>query len=386
MASTEDRNENPEIAQGAPPSVAEPRETSAFPCRQCGAKMAFDPAAQAVTCPYCGHANAIPRSEADIHELDFETCLRQAATAETSHVSVTVTCSGCGAETTLQPDVTADTCPFCGAALVAGHEEHHDIRPRSLLPFKVDREAAIAAFRAWSARLWFAPRALKTYARTEGRALTGVYVPYWTYDADTTSFYRGERGDDYWVTETYTTTVNGKLVHRSRQVRKTRWRDVSGLVFEAFDDVLVLGSKSLPRRQTDRLEPWDLGDLVPYDDSYLAGFRAERYQIGLAEGFGLARDVMDERIRASIRRDIGGDHQRIHGVRTQHDRVTFKHLLLPVWISAYRFRDKVYRFLVNARTGEVQGERPWSWAKIALAAVLVALTLAGLAYALYATQ
>ena len=87
---------------------------------------------------------------------------------------------------------------------------------------------------------------------------------------------------------------------------------------------------------------------------------------------------MDARIRVLVCRDIGGDEQRIHSVKTQHDNVTFKHILLPVWISAYRYQNQVYRFLVNARTGEVQGERPYSWVKITLL-VLAILAAVGIA-------
>jgi hypothetical protein len=139
-----------------------------------------------------------------------------------------------------------------------------------------------------------------------------------------------------------------------------------------FDDVLVVGSSSLPRELAEELEPWDVGNLVPYADEYLPGFIAERYQVDLRHGWSRAEERMEEVIRSDVKRDIGGDHQRIHSLDTTHGRVTYKHVLLPMWICSYRYRDKIYRFLVNARTGEVQGQRPWSWVKITLAALLVA--------------
>ena len=100
----------------------------------------------------------------------------------------------------------------------------------------------------------------------------------------------------------------------------------------------------------------------------------------LVAGFGIAQQEMQPTIDATIRGDIGGDHQRIGGKDTTYANVTFKHLLLPLWVCSYRFRDKVYRFVVNARTGEVQGERPWSWIKITLAAIVVAAVAAGIIY------
>jgi hypothetical protein len=159
-------------------------------------------------------------------------------------------------------------------------------------------------------------------------------------------------------------------------VRKTRWHSVSGQVSNTFDDVLVLATRSLPPKQAHALEPWDLGALVPYRDEYLSGFAAESYQVDLVQGFEAAKGIMAGTIEWTIRRDIGGDHQRIHDVDTHYRDVTFKHILLPVWISAYRYHQRVFRFLVNARTGEVQGERPWSALKITLLVLLIAVVVA----------
>jgi hypothetical protein len=104
--------------------------------------------------------------------------------------------------------------------------------------------------------------------------------------------------------------------------------------------------------------------------------------VTLREGFPVARQSIDEAVRALIRRDIGGDQQRIHSVSTRYSDVKFKHVLLPVWISAYRYRDKAYRFLINGQTGEVSGESPKSWWKIAflvlgILAVLFVILVAG---------
>jgi predicted RNA-binding Zn-ribbon protein involved in translation (DUF1610 family) len=342
-----------------------------FPCKQCGAKLDFTPGTAVLKCPYCGSETAIPQSEEQIEELDFRDYLAKAASEQESQELQRVKCDKCGAETTMPPEVTASLCPFCGANLVLTCYSSRLLKPKALLSFKVTQTQAFGDFQRWINGLWFAPNDLKQYAQSEGK-LIGVYTPYWTYDSDTTSYYRGARGDDYWDTETYTAYENGKAVTRTRQVRRTRWHSASGTVWNSFDDILVVASKSLPRKYADRLEPWDLSNLVPYADEYLSGFRAESYQVGLAEGFDIARATIDEGIRESIRSDIGGDHQRIDSVKTSYDRITFKHILLPVWLSAYRYREKIFRILINARTGEVQGERPFSTWKIA-AAVAVAL-------------
>ena len=344
-----------------------------FKCGSCGAQLEFKPGANVQQCPYCSHENPIPKSEGDIKELDFHQFLGKLSDQEEVEEQQTIKCLECAAEMTADPNVTAQACAFCGSPIVTSAGSRKQIKPRSLLPFKVTRREVNEKFQGWIKKLWFAPSDLKRIARQESK-ISGMYVPYWTYDSDTTSFYRGQRGEHYWVTQSYTTTVNGKSVRRTRRVRKTRWYSVSGTVWESFNDVLVLASRSLPRKYTEKLEPWDLGNLETYQDEYLSGFRAESYQVGLEEGFENARGIMDKQIRALIRRDIGGDEQRISSVNTQHDNITFKHVLLPIWISAYRYKKEVYRFLVNGRTGELQGERPWSWIKIALtvAAVLAA--------------
>jgi predicted RNA-binding Zn-ribbon protein involved in translation (DUF1610 family) len=352
-----------------------PPPTQQFPCQQCGAKLVFKPGIAALKCEHCGVENAIPQSEDEIRELDFHAHLARAAEAAESRETAAVKCGACGAEIEREKHATAFACPFCGTDVVAATTSRKRIKPKSLLPFQVKREAARAAFRQWVRRRWFAPNALRRYARLESR-LNGIYVPYWTYDCQTTSYYRGQRGDDYYTTETYTTTRGGKTVTRTRRVRRTRWTPVNGVVWNTHDDVLVVASDSLPTKYVARLEPWDLESLVPYGDEYLSGFRAESYQLNLAQGFEAARGIMDDTIHVSVRRDIGGDHQRVQSVRTQYDDITFKHILLPIWISAYRFQGKTYRFLVNGRSGEVQGERPWSWIKITLCGLLVAAVLA----------
>jgi hypothetical protein len=143
-----------------------------------------------------------------------------------------------------------------------------------------------------------------------------------------------------------------------------------------FDDVLLPAMRSLNTQRLEQLEPWNLQKLVPYDPSYLAGFKAQRYQITVKEGFELAKGKMEPTIRSDIRRDIGGDEQRIHSMSTTYSATTFKHLLLPVWVSSYRFNKKQYQVMVNAQTGEVLGDRPYSVWKISLAVVSAAAVVA----------
>jgi hypothetical protein len=269
----------------------------------------------------------------------------------------------------------ARTCPFCATPVVTDTGTHRHIKPKGVLPFVLVEAQARAAMTDWLGRLWFAPNGLQAYAR-KGRRMEGIYVPYWTFDARTASRYTGERGTIYY--ETQTVIRDGK--RETVQVPRVRWTPARGQVARFFDDVLVLASKSLPKRFTDALEPWDLTALQPYLPQYLAGFRAEAYQVDLDAGHAEARGLMDRQIERDVRFDIGGDQQRIHHIETQVSDVTFKHVLLPVWLAAYKYRGKTYRFVVNGQTGRVQGERPWSAWKIALAVVLGALLAAAIGY------
>jgi len=348
-----------------------------YRCSACGGDLVFQPGQPGLVCPHCGASQAIGDSDGEVREQDFRAAVAAAAQAEPTLERREVTCNGCGARVTLDAGVQSDRCPYCATQLAAAANPVQLLQPRALLPFALKRPQAQRLFHRWLRSRWFAPSSLRHMAGWEG-ALQGVYVPYWTYDAHTVTQYTGARGEDYWVTESYTTVVNGKTVHRTRQVRRTRWYPAAGVVENRFDDILVLASRSLPTAQADLLEPWNLVALVPYDERYLQGFRVESYQLGLEEGFGVAANRMQPQIRETVCHDIGGDHQRVHSMDVAYPEITFKHILLPVWVSSYRHRNRLYRIMVNAITGEVQGERPYSVVKILLA------VLGGLAAALLA--
>lgn len=342
----------------------------------CGAKLTYKPGTDSLVCEYCGQTHNFEVKKEAIEEIDFLDFLKNKGNQAPQTEVVTIKCNACGAATTFEENVVSSDCAFCGAPLVAENKQSNNlIQPKSLLPFKIDKRVASEEYRKWIAKLWFAPNKLKKYARQS--KIYGMYIPYWTYDSDTYTKYNGERGIDYQETETYTDSDG---TEQKRTVTKTRWTYVSGSVSEYFDDVLVVASKSLPVKYMDKLEPWDLENLVPYDSKYLTGFRAESYQVDLEAGFEVAQNKMEVVIRSAIRDDIGGDRQRIHSMDTKYNDISFKHLLLPVWISSYRYSNKIYRFMVNARTGEVQGERPYSWIKITLAVLVVLIIIAVIYY------
>lgn len=358
---------------GSVPSAASGR----FPCEQCGADLHFAPGTYSLRCGFCGHENRIeaaPDAAAGPEglEQDLRATLAGLESAEEKQDTLDVSCHACGAVVHGLEHTAATACPFCATSLVTTNQTNRLIKPHAVLPFAFDAKAASAKLLAWVKGLWFAPSDLKNFAVVDGR-LSGVYIPAWTYDSHATSWYTGQRGDAYYVTRQV--MVNGRMT--ARRERRIRWSPASGVVQDRFDDVLVLGGASLPENLLTKLAPWDLAKAVAYDDAYLSGFSAETYRVDVAKGFAQAAKIMDGQIHMTVRASIGGDEQRVTSVRTQHDQLRFKHVLLPVWVAAYRYRGKSYRTLLNARTGEIIGDRPWSAGKIALA-VVAGLVVIGL--------
>jgi ribosomal protein S27E len=330
--------------------------------------MLYEPTDGSLSCPHCGHKQAIQASPEQVEERSFERYLqiRPEQLEQLAANALEVRCQSCGATVTFMPPEVAGRCDFCGVQIVAQAKSADPIlAPEGVLPFCITQPQASAGLRAWLNSRWFAPNALKYFAQPD--AIQGVYIPFWTYDTDTTSHYTGSRGVYYYTTETYyETDAQGNQQARTRQQRHTAWSPASGTVTRWFDDVLVPATVSLAQNRLEALEPWDLEELVPYEPAFLAGFKAQRYQVDLAQGFERVRQVTALMIQGDVRQDIGGDEQLIHNVSTNYSEITFKHLLLPVYAGAYRFNQKVFQIVVNGRTGEIQGDRPYSFWKIAL--------------------
>ena len=358
------------------PTTDEPRdelhEEVAFPCRNCGASMTWDPASDALACAYCGQTVAVPRAEGTILERPLS---EAGAAARGLGLEVRVaSCQSCGARVSFDSNATAEVCVYCGSASVlAQSASRNAIRPESLVPLDVSRDEVAAHFRAWLRRRWFRPNALRRTARFDA---TGIYVPFWTFDCRVRSDWSADAGHYYYVTRTRTVMVNGKPTVQTYQERRVRWVPAWGSREDAFDDLLVLASKALPEELVERLGGFDTRGLVPYQPGYLAGWRAEEYALDLEQAWsaGLARVEAVQRSRCAG--DVPGDTQRNLRVQNHLRDVTWKHVLLPIWSLQYRFRGKLYTVLVHGQSGKVVGKAPLSWAKILLL-VLAVLAVAG---------
>lgn len=367
------------------PKVSRDRTEHHTPCEACGADLRFAPGQEKLVCDHCGHDQAIPRAlgrgRSGLAELPLAAGLAARLPAGAMQDNRTLTCSNCAALIEISGANHAGQCPFCATPVVLDTGLTRQIKPQGLVPFALTEAQAHAALNSWLSGLWFAPSGLRQYAR-KGRKMTGVYAPFWTFDAETRSRYTGARGDAYYETEEVQVEVNGRWETRSQQVRRVRWTPVAGRVARDFDDVVIYASRSLPPAYMAALQPWDLSALTAYHPDYLAGFEAEGYTVALSDGHDQARAEMARVIDMDVRRDIGGDEQRVAAIDTDFAQETFKHILLPIWTAAYRYRDRSYRFVVNAQTGQVRGDRPWSAWKIAFAVAFAAIAL-GLGLWLY---
>lgn len=326
-------------------------------------------------CDHCGTATAIAVANAPVASYDLFT---DYAAAQVVPPAREVECKQCGARAMLTRQ--AQRCAFCDAPVVVELDaKAPGIPPGGVLPFAIDRKQAAGNLARWLRGRWFAPRDL--LARAKRDQIDGVYVPCWLFDARSTTTYVGRRGTHHGSAA----GVAFDLLTKSKSVETphTEWSPAGGTVQVESRDMLVLATAALPRPLLDQLAPWQLAQLRAFDDRYLAGFVAERYRVEVGAGFEIALAKLDEAICDEIFRQIGGDEQNIDSKQVHWDAVRFRHVLLPLWLSAFHYRGNVFHLAVNAATGEVLGERPWSVAKIGLlvvallAAVVAIAALAG---------
>ena len=329
-------------------------------CANCGAELRYKPGSQHVVCEYCGYEEFIEQAKSSFQELELRNYLEVVGShAHTDRIEL-LHCKNCGANQHVEENFKSLHCVYCGEPLIREDAaEEGWIRPGALIPFQFDRERARSLFKKWVGRLWFAPNKLKK-AALDPEAIHGLYLPFWTFDSQLFATYNGLRGDYYYETKMVRTN---KGMER-RQVRKTRWTPVSGNVSGFIDDILINASLSKSREVPGRVTQWDTKALLPFNSKYLSGFITEKYTVSLKEGhrrsFEKARDIA----YGWIRRDIGGDTQRINHADIKLSEETFKHVLLPIYVSAYRFKGKEYAFYINGQTAGISGTRPYSFWKI----------------------
>ena len=346
-------------------------------CPACGGVMNFSPQSGGLECPYCGYEQEISTAAlneagapAAAIELDFDSA-EETGNCNWGVEKKSVVCKSCGAESVYDALQVSGECPYCGSNQVMEASGKKTLAPGGVCVFKIDSKRAGANFKDWLNRKWFCPGDAKKKANPE--AFHGVYLPYWTFDSDTQSQYSGEYGH-----------------YRTRKVkdrteRYTDWRFTSGVHNEFINDELVCGIDPSRRDMSifSLAEPFNTEDNLVYKPEYVAGFVAERYSVGLRDAWEKAKGFIAGKLRKSIadkiRRENRADTSRVHRVVTAYSNIKYKYLLLPAWVSAFKHKNRLYRFVVNGQTGKVGGQAPISPWRVAVA-VILALLAAGVLY------
>lgn len=354
------------VQKKAPAKVDVDAQT--FICQTCGGVIKYDIGSEKFRCSSCKAESTVETLSDSVEEYDFS----QYAEREKSSVAfdgmAVVHCQNCGCEITLDPLQVATTCPMCASSQVATVKQAGGIPPEGIVPFKVDKNDARQKFKKWVKSRWFAPNDFKK-KYGEG-TLNGMYLPFWTYDAVATAFYRGRGGRD---------RTEKDKDGNTRTV--TDWTFVSGAVNSSFDDVQICASDK--EKDIRGIMPFNtVEDTKPYSASYLSGFYAEIYKVKADAGFESAKKIMETELRSLAERDIRKrfDRAEVSGLDAKYSDVTYKHLLLPIWGSTFGYKGKTFNYFVNGETGKVDGKRPYSAPKIIAAVVAVLLVIAVLIY------
>ena len=359
-------------------SVWQPRTEEAkveapatYTCPNCGASTRYNVAAGGVACEYCGYTAPVKAEKVGRQAESFEFTLDTLNKAEQGWgiERKTLHCDNCGGELAVTEEMLSTTCPFCASNKVnLRTSPASTLRPRYLIPFKVQVEAVRARAKEWLGKGWFHPSQLASSTAID--RFSGIYLPFWTFGATINARWKAEVGYEH--TESY--YDSGSKSMRTRTV--IRWRWENGQVGLKVTDLLISGSSHLSHIILERLEPFNLNDLVAYSPDYLAGWQAHAYDINLPKAWEVGKDTMRERAKKACYDNIPSPHVRNFSMSADFSDESWRYLLLPVYLAAYRFEEKAYQVMVNGQSGVVAGQKPVAWWKIWLA--VAALVVPGL--------
>ena len=293
-----------------------------------------------------------------------------------NQVKKEVDCPGCGADVDFEFFELSKCCPYCKTPLVT--TTVNKLPPNAILPFVVNKDEAKKIFKDWLGSLWFAPNSLSNLLDFEHQ-FDAVYIPYFSFDASTYSYYSGARGDAYYVEVVREMYVNGKLQRVTQMERRIRWTNVNGDVARDFIDVLIVAQSDIPKT-IQKIYSYDLNMLLDYNPSFLSGYKSSEYNIEMKQCYAAAKDYMQNIIYRDVLWDIGGDEQKVYNIDSNYNNELFEVVMLPIWISSFDYKNKKYFITVNGVNGEIIGDRPYSYVKIFFLVAAIALILSALFY------
>lgn len=339
-------------------------------CQSCGGVMEFDVKSQALKCPNCDNIVEIDGNREDVieHNLNYGAIRKYTVTEKTT---VTMTCSGCGAPIEVDKNSTALACTYCGSNYVMAKQQMETIIPDGVVTFKITMDQVRDIFRNWIKKRYLAPGELKNLYQ-DGK-FKGMYVPYWTFDADAVAHYRAMGGRHRTV---HYRDRDGRM--HTRVV--TDWFPTHGVVRMFFDDVLVCASQRNDNFLLDGIDKYNTKVMPSYSPDYMSGYSAQGYTIDLESGHGRALKKMSDELRNLASRDVLRRFDTVRDVRIEarFDHETYKYVYVPVYATNYSYKGKNYNVLINGENGNIKGEYPKSIIKIIAIIVAVVAIIIGI--------
>ena len=332
-----------------------------LPCPSCGSQLRYSAEHKKIACDHCGYKEAVDKSNDEV----IEQCLEDAITEAPTYIpeeqgKKVIDCQNCGAKFMVDAQKVKISCGFCGSIKVNTDAfEHQYFQPQGIIPFYVSRSEAEKSFQKWIKQGAFHPMKLKRMAKMD--SLHGIYIPFWTYDAQTESKWSGQAGTI--VNQAPQMRRGGRIQAQQQQIQ---WRSGSGHLSHFFDDIQVVASGGLNQRHMNKILPFNTNEVVNFDPRLLSNWEAEVYSVDVEKGYHQAEMIMDAKIRNMCSAQLGGEEQRNLHINSTKTNLTFKHIILPIWIASYEYMGKRYHFTINGQTGKAGGQKPISKIKIGL--------------------
>jgi len=349
-----------------------------FQCPSCGSSMKHNAAERNLNCPSCGYVENACQENTDNVMFDFAGAQIDPASQDWGVSVQSVICSDCGGKVVVTATEGSLNCTFCGSQHVTVLDEAPGIHPDSIIPFKLDNSKAYERISDWINKRYLAPFPFKA-EYTSGK-LAGIYLPYWSFDAQVNAAYTGQAANSYTDTEIDTVTSDERTDTKKRRVKKLRWRFVTGTIEKKFQNVMFSDAAQLDAKTIEKLEPFKLNELVKYSPKYLIGYATGRCKDGIEAVWRRAQSYMGGSVREEVHSTVKRGSDVVGAVNTcaTFSEIAFKKLLLPVWVGSYRYKNKNYHIYINGQTGVVCGKSPISALKIGIMALAAAAVIAAL--------
>ncbi len=343
-------------AVAPPPARPDESASQAYRCEKCGGSLEFDIRQQNLVCTSCKTVRTVVKTPAaDQAEQLMDPALMGSLAHRWPQEWQRVTCSQCGSVILRSQGQQSDCCPYCASnRLVIAENRAAWIMPQVIGVMQIDGEEAQRRARDWLGKGWLAPDSLGEQASR--LQLRPAYFPFWTFDG------------------TLLFPWNCEVNEGSE--RSPRWVQRSGEEFEMFDDILVPGIKAMQLKELQSIEPFGLKELLAFSTDFLPGWNALMYDFPMAEASLRAREkvVLQARRGLYSRIEPGREKRNISFGAGKWSDMTYKQILLPLWVGVYTYRGKSYRLLVNGQNGKVGGTKPVDNLNLALL-ILVGLVL-----------